>query len=156
MIACRICNKEIKAGTDITSYLGKPAHPDCAIQHHNDIQAKIPQLPVTILHPIPQPDNCFYHHSLRHCPFCGSPAKLSMIAKEDEDVFYVKCTYNQHVEPSENENQFACHIVPSTPLFDSIIEAINAWNGRVNNPNATSTLKLQIHKHFLLDSDRQK
>ena len=58
----------------------------------------------------------------RDCPFCGGPAEVHQLHK---DEWYVVC-------PSED-----CPVNPETSCFDTETEAIEAWNNSYNAPKVT-------------------
>jgi hypothetical protein len=58
-------------------------------------------------------------NELKSCPFCGSRATLH----ERTDGFYVDCAMKRGF----------CSVMPSTWVYKTEEEAINAWNRRVDN-----------------------
>lgn len=58
----------------------------------------------------------------RNCPFCGGPAEVHQLRK---DEWYVAC-------PSEG-----CPVNPETNTFDTEVDAIEAWNNSYNAPKVT-------------------
>lgn len=79
-----------------------------------DAEAKIEKLNEALaIYRVPTP---------RACPFCGGPAEVHQLHK---DEWYVVC-------PNED-----CPVNPETNTFDSEAEAIEAWNNSYNAPKVT-------------------
>ena len=58
----------------------------------------------------------------RNCPFCGGPAEVHQLHK---DEWYVACGNND------------CPVNPETSCFDTETDAIEAWNNSYNAPKVT-------------------
>lgn len=58
----------------------------------------------------------------RDCPFCGGPAEVHQLHK---DEWYVVCGNGD------------CPVNPETSCFDTETDAIEAWNNSYNAPNVT-------------------
>lgn len=57
---------------------------------------------------------------LKRCPFCGGEAKLTKLKPFNEYEFFVECM------------NVSCAVIPVTWHYKTEIEAVNAWNYRVD------------------------
>lgn len=62
---------------------------------------------------------------LKPCPFCGSKAK---IFDTMDGEWYVSCSQSEY-----QETGIICSCIPSTWIYDTKEDAIEAWNRRASD-----------------------
>ena len=61
------------------------------------------------------------NEKIKHCPFCGGKAKLlDWPVENNTHTLYAVVCHNSK-----------CYINPESPYYDTLEEAIEAWNRRV-------------------------